>query len=493
MTELKRQHGAMVLIQTFSNGGGIGWILGGGAFATLRFGFIWAVIGIAAIYLLSLLAAWLDWLKFRYRFAEGELYVEQGVFVKKKRYIQQSRVHAINITAGLFHRMFRLVKVNIETAGGAGETEVDIVAVTKAEAENIRHALLYQQARPTQEEALEGEEAGKEETTSAEPAKESAVTWNLGMRRLLYAALTSSSVGIILSALFGGIWQLENYLPEHWYDRTMGFVLGLNPTWIAVAVFIVILISWLASIALTMMKYGHFQINVYEKEIVVGRGLIERKQLTLKPQRITAVRIVRGLLRQPLGFVSIYVESAGGGSKEEEGSTLLVPLIHERDLPTFFAQVLPDYAFFRPMEVAPRRALIRFLLRNILIPLILTGVAVYFLGVWGWLGLVIVMLAALLGYFQYRDAGAGCNDRFLWVQSRTLSQTFVISPKRKIQAVEMHVSWLQRFRRLSSVSFSVQSSMTGKDFSVEDIGGETGARLYQWFSHEKKKSPYRTD
>lgn len=45
--------------------------------------------------------------------------------------------------------------------------------------------------------------------------------------------------------------------------------------------------------------------------MVIERGLIEKRQLTLAYRRITAVRIIKSIIRQPFGFVSVYVESAG--------------------------------------------------------------------------------------------------------------------------------------------------------------------------------------
>jgi putative membrane protein len=99
-------------------------------------------LALCALILISTVFSWLSWFKFRYRLEAGELYVERGVFVKKKRYIQKKRVQAIHISAGLWQRLFGLVKVSIDTAGGGMEAEAEFVAVTRAEAVRIRAELL---------------------------------------------------------------------------------------------------------------------------------------------------------------------------------------------------------------------------------------------------------------------------------------------------------------------------------------------------------------
>lgn len=80
--------------------------------------------------------AFLQWLRFTYRIEDGEFRIESGVFVRKKRYIKLGRIHSIDISEGIIQRIFRLVKVNIETAGG---TQADAVlsAISKRDAERI--------------------------------------------------------------------------------------------------------------------------------------------------------------------------------------------------------------------------------------------------------------------------------------------------------------------------------------------------------------------
>lgn len=132
MNELKRQHVAAIFINLTK-----GLFQLAIPFAIVAFlqGILWIFfIGIAGLILLMGLFSWINWLKFRYRLEDGELYVEQGLFVKKKRYIQKKRIQAINISAGVLQRIFGLVKVNIDTAGGGMEAEAEFSAVTRAEA-----------------------------------------------------------------------------------------------------------------------------------------------------------------------------------------------------------------------------------------------------------------------------------------------------------------------------------------------------------------------
>ncbi len=483
MNELKRQHIAAIPIQSAK---GVWQIAVPFAIiALLQQMLFYFFLALCALILISTVFSWLSWFKFRYRLEAGELYVERGVFVKKKRYIQKKRVQAIHISAGLWQRLFGLVKVSIDTAGGGMEAEAEFVAVTRAEAVRIRAELL----KELKEEEHSGQNDGELNEAQGEMETETETkpltVWHLGTKRLIYAALTSSGIGLVISAVAAVLSQVGQFIPDDIYENTFDYVIGLSLILLLILAVAVLLLSWIISSVLTILTYGNFKVSTYKKEMVIERGLIEKRQLTLAYRRITAVRIIKSIIRQPFGFVSVYVESAGGGTNKEQGSTLLVPLIHERDLPAFLEQTLPEYVFERPIESAPKRAAIRFFLRLLILPLVATCVTSYFFGAIGLIGgTVVVAIAALFAWLQYRDAGAGSNDAFIWLRSRTIGQTLVISPKQKVQSVTKRVSFLQKRSKLAHFEMFVQSSLAGKSFYVPNVSDENADALFRWYSYQ---------
>src|SRR5690625_7223701 len=91
----------------------------------------------------TIITSILSWLRFTYRVEENELRIEQGVFIRKKRYVPINRIHKIDFTANVVHRISGLVKIQIDTAC-AGGAEVSISAVTIAKGERLRAALKKQ-------------------------------------------------------------------------------------------------------------------------------------------------------------------------------------------------------------------------------------------------------------------------------------------------------------------------------------------------------------
>src|SRR5699024_6866961 len=113
--------------------------IGVGAFAIIRQSPTYGLLFIGLILLLLLVFSFFSWMRYTYRVEEGELRIEKGIFIRKKSYISINRIHEIDFTANVLHRVLKLVQVSVDTAaGGAGEV---LSAVTVRDAEKLRKAL----------------------------------------------------------------------------------------------------------------------------------------------------------------------------------------------------------------------------------------------------------------------------------------------------------------------------------------------------------------
>ncbi|WP_227936255.1 PH domain-containing protein [Alkalihalobacillus deserti] len=441
-----------------------------------RFEYIW--IGILLFIFFQGIG---HWLTFKYRIVAGELYIQRGIFVKKKRYIQQQKVQSIDISAGLFQRLFGLVKLKVETAGGGAEPEVNFSAISREEAENIRAQLLRKNEFIHSAFDLE-------KGVAIERIDEKVnYSWFLSKGHLLIAALTSSGIGLTISAVAALFSQVEQFLPESIYEQLFGIFAESGMALFLSLIAIVIFLSWCISFLGTLLKYGGFKIEKQGEELVISRGLMEQRQLTIHTHRVTAIRVVRNVFRQPFGFATIYVESAGGGTNDEQLSTVLIPLTRMKDIKVIFEQILPNYALEYPIQSVPKRALIRFLIRNTIIPLVATVLIGWLVNPLGYYGFFVVAICLIFGYLKYCDSGAGFDHSRVWLRYRKVSQIMVISERKKIQAVEIKTSFFQKRRALTSFRFSILSSVVGKSFMVLELDKDHAKSLLKWFSSSKNK------
>src|SRR5699024_11492375 len=101
-------------------------------------------------------------------------------------------------------------------------------------------------------------------------------------------------------------------------------------------------------------------------------NLLEKKQITIALKRIQTVGRQEIVIRQPLGYVTVFAEVAGGSSldKGEDLSTVLFPIMKASEVAGFLENYLPDYAAqpedFHPL---PKRAMTYYLFRSTFVTL----------------------------------------------------------------------------------------------------------------------------
>ncbi|WP_078382399.1 PH domain-containing protein [Sutcliffiella halmapala] len=425
------------------------------------------------------------WYRFYYWIEEEELRIESGVFVKKRRFIPQERIQTIDTSEGIIQRIFGLVKVQVETAGGGTEAEAVLSAVTKDEAQRLRNALLYKEASVLSE--VEQDTMIDERIISKEK-DEVRPTYTISWKYLFVVGTTSGGIGVVLSAVVAFASQFDQFIPyEDVVDR-FGLVLQTSVYFIASIVFLVLLLSWLISIAMTMFKYGNFTVVKQGDELLISRGIIEKRQLTIPLARIQAIRISQNLLRQPFGLATVYVEIAGGaGGKEADFATILFPLVKMKEIKRLMKEFTPAYSMQQLTHVLPKRSLIRYMLRLVVPAILVSSTVTYLFQPYGSFSFILVGIAIALAYGQFKAGGWDITGSQLQLSYRFVNKNIVMIHKKRVQSFEWKESRFQRRQALQTINAAIKSSISSKNFRVADVERQDGHEIFNWYTHQKSK------
>ncbi|MER2108151.1 MAG: PH domain-containing protein [Solibacillus sp.] len=426
--------------------------------------------------ILSLLVVWslmsgiIKWLTFRYWFEDNELRVEYGLFVKKKRYIPFERIQSLNYKEGIFHRMFGLVQVLVETAGSkTGRPEAELTAVTKQNADEIE--LRMKQA----------EKGFVEEVQEEIPQR--TIIHQMTTGELLLHATTSSGIGVVLAGIFAAVTQFSEFIPFNAIYNEMAIVVQYSVVLIAFLIAVALTIAWLISVIITFINYYQFTVATEQDRIIVTRGLLEKKRLTIPLQRVQAIKIVENPVRQMLGLCAVIVESAGGGFKgDTDKKTILMPLTSKHTAFEALQNLLPDFDFSAEVEVVPPKRARPFFYRvdfAWLVPVI--GLVSYFFYPYGLFSLLLVVPIILLGYWQYRTTGYKITGQQIIIVSRLISRVTFVVQKKRIQMTESRQSYFQKRKQLSSCRIVVMSGMTGATAEVSHLEQQHVDRILDWY------------
>src|ERR671920_229592 len=184
--------------------------------------------GMRTLFLVLLIAAlisafsavWgvLSWRATTYRVSGGAFHLKQGVLQKSERSLPLERIQSVDTVQDVVQRVFGVVGVRIEAAGGGGEPEISLSTLSRPAAIALREELTRSMRQ-----------------VSTEVPEEPAVLRRLAVRDLLLAGVTSGQIGVAASVVLGAWQAVERVLPrdfaqrlsEAYFPRTMSAFLLL--------------------------------------------------------------------------------------------------------------------------------------------------------------------------------------------------------------------------------------------------------------------------
>ncbi|MFC4711329.1 PH domain-containing protein [Planococcus dechangensis] len=446
------------------------------------------IIG-GVVLLFMLIAGIIKWKRFVYWFEDGELRIEYGLFVKKKRYIPFERIQSLNYTEGIFHRPFGLVKVKVETAGSGkvGQSEAELTAIYRAEAERIEQEMKlakrsYQQQALVEDEAtLYGPVQAAKPVVQEEEESKTRILYQMSLKELLMLATTSGGIGVVISGVALFLSQFAELIPyDAIYDEVMVFM-RFGYLVVALTVFAGLLLAWIISVAMTLIAYYQFTIHADDERIYITRGLLEKKKVSVPFKRVQGIKMTQNPLRQLFGYVAVTVESAGGTLADKDEKIRLFPLVKQKAMKPVLEELFPEFDWSPELERLPKRSRPFFYRLSIawLIPAFAAlGYFFYPYGLWA---LAVVPVIILMGLWQHRSAGYAIAERQLTAQFRGVSLHRYYMMKKRIQVIAVTRTIFQRRRDVASVHATIKSGMLGATAFIPHVGREAAEDILAWY------------
>ncbi|MFZ0370714.1 MAG: PH domain-containing protein [Halobacillus sp.] len=415
------------------------------------------------------------WLRFTYRVEQGELRIEHGLILRKKRYIPFHRIQSLDFSEGIFHRPFNLVKVSIETAGSSDlqKAEAELTAIKREDADELETIISREKNKRTIE-----EEGIEEDRVVSSREK----VYEMKMKDIVVMAVTSGGAGVVLSGVGVFASQLTEVLPlDTIYSEFLAW-LRIGVLVVAFAAFVILLIAYGISILLTIFRYANFSVFLDADDLVITRGWLEKKQMTIPLNRIQGLRIDENLIRQPLGYASVTLVSAGGAMQQgAEHQLRLLPLIKKKEIENVLHQMISDYELDVEWNRPPTRSKRRYILRHSWFAWVAVIPLSIFLFPYGLLAILAALAFTGIGFLAYKDAGWNLSDQQLTLKSRFINkQTFVMKRKR-IQSAAVTQTILQKRVDLESIRVTLKSGVGGAVARCLYLDQQDTRQMMDWY------------
>lgn len=429
--------------------------------------------------LLLLITGIVKWKRYEYWFEDNELRIEYGVFVRKKRYIPFDRIQSLAYTEGLFHRPLKLVKVKVETAGGsAKEAEAELTAITKEAAQRIEEELLFAKRVKSEQELAEFSEQEDYKISSQK-------IFTMPTKDLFVLATTSSSVWFLLSGMILFIFQFSDLIPIDTVFEEVSLFIKSGMLLVTTVVLIGLLIVWCISVVITYLAYYQFTVVVEETDLIITRGIIEKKRATIPLNRVQSVRVIENPLRKLFGYAVVIIGTAGGGLGEG-ASIPFFPLVKKSNMIEPLQKVFPDLQFDEPKIKAPIRSKKYFYRIDFLWMIPVMCCVSYFYYPYGMISFFLIPIIMAWRIWQYYATSFYIKEQQLTLRFRKVSLQTAYLLKRRIQAVEMKQSYFQRRNQVATISSFLKEGAHVYEAKVKHLEEQDAKKILAWFEPLKK-------
>jgi putative membrane protein len=242
---------------------------------------------------------------------------------------------------------------------------------------------------------------------------------------------------------------------------------------ILISVGIAFVLSWLAGLLVTVVRYHGFTLTADHRRLYTERGLGGRFERAIPQKKVQAVLYATNPLMRHFGYASLEAQTMGLDNRGA-GREVLIPLA-KKDV----ASALGKRLLGQPVTDALRPVSRRFIRRRGLRYSALLGIGVASGAlVWPpaiWL-LVLLPLAWGLAWAQWRAHGFAFDGRTLVVQHGALRRRQWHLPLEKFQTVEHWANLFQRRHGLASVYVDTAGAPDIRGPVIEDLpAGEASA------------------
>lgn len=344
------------------------------------------------------------------------------------------------------------------------------------------------------------------------------------------SALTSPNINGLIVSLVGfvaGLFSLLDYAVDIFgeqivygllgaggeitADSAMGLLREAGPNLIGIAAGIllaVVLVVWVASAVLALIKWGNFVARRRDERIEVSWGLLSRNTRAVELSRVQYLSVDQSLIRRLTGYARLVAHTVGAqiddaGSSGESG-IVIHPFIKLSEVDAWLAEALPEFAGIVEtapgLDRLPGQALRRTLLHGLYwalsvaviagVPTVLRATGVIAVeGDVAWLvDACLVTLWALAAFvlvwgefirvLAWRLRRVGVAERHLVMVDGALGRRINAVPRTKLQALVARQSPFQRAARVATVK--ANTAIAAGNLTMRDASVDTSDGLLAW-------------
>jgi putative membrane protein len=398
------------------------------------------------LFALAMGVAVAQWHVKKYSVVGGVLLVRSGVIDQSVRVVPVTRITALAAFQSLTQRLVGVWELNVQSPGDRNGSALTLPCLSGRRLDDLREALesggrttaLSNPASGPDSSTVQRYLAWRRTSVASAPAHGLHVIAVLTTAEMLIAAVTSSSISLILLAVLAVWFRFSEYVPIHASEFMKEIV---EPQGVVAVLLTLVTVAVAAGLVFGALRLNRFTLIRDGDVLRTSRGLLGKQTATISVRRVQAVRIVEGFWRMLLGYCSVQVEVAGIG-RMNTNQRMLFPLVHTDRAESLIRGALPEVPWpSQPLLVLPARLHRRYLTLPLEYAMGFTLLTLFLPDWWKLLAILPLPLGYVLGVARAREAGWWIDDQSVVLRwRRLLDRNTVIAHRGGSQLIELSSS-----------------------------------------------------
>lgn len=445
---------------------------GTGSAAERTIGLVWTGVAIVVGAGIRIVA----WSRRTYALGVNELRIEQGLFTRQAIAVPYHRIQQVGTRQQVFDQVLGVSRLTVQTAGAGASAAIELSALRKEDAEQVRRVLLRRQVEmraAMADQAVQTATATPGVGAMAPPGGASAAgAWGgvgaaqppawapppprvellrLTDGQLARAGLASAPTTVVLPVIALVVAVVGLVTAPVTDGSTVLGMLAAAGGLVAVA-FLVAMLAMLT----TVMTFHGYTLSSEGDELHLRHGLFDVREVSVPRRRVQWISIDTHLVQRAFGVCSVSLRSAAPAAVTGGAPTnLTIPWVPRADVIPLLQRLMGDNGWevpvFAPRPAsAKRRAIVR---RTVPFVLAIAGAAI-----WEPLALLALPLSGLgvwWGLVAHRRAGHGWSARVVALSSGALHHTVRLVALDRVQSARASTSPFQRLAGLATLGVDV--------------------------------------
>lgn len=452
----------------------------------------WELYALAGAALISIVSI-IQYRFYRYCLEEDQIRVKEGIIFRNLRQVKYDKIQNLNLVQSPLHRIFGVVKVQLESASG-GKPEAIINVIDLAAVDELKSILRKHDASAVETTDVENENSEVKEQNSI---------LSLNFSEIVRYGLITNKGLIAVALFFGFIGQffdsdnprnirsavktginyvtdgVEQMVPETSMLATMVFFVFFA--------LIGLIVLWVLSIGMAWFKFHGFTLVKNKQKLAATMGLLTRLQATIPMKRIQTITVHNSWLHQLFGRIGVTIETAGGVNTEQQGVTMkqVAPVLPADKRFNFLKEIQSDQDWskieWKPVEARAWRRV--FKISVFIWSLILLTFLVHSVWTYGILLFVAIVASFFYAKAYIKSMGYHISDEMASFKSGVIfrKETYVRLPK--VQTVRIKESLFDRRHRMATLELDTAGATVGAHHvEIPYLSYEDAQELYHQVS-----------